>query len=438
VVERAIEGGAFQPSASVPADTTTYTDTSVSPNRTYSYRVRAWVGFSSDYSNVVTATAQDPSDNPLPMMWTGLAVGSPALAGSDSGLPPAFTMQAAGSDIYGTADSFRYMAETVTGDATVIARVVSMTNTHPWAKAGVMIRGSLAAGSAYAAMHLNSAQVCTFQARATAGAATDVVLGPWVTPTYWVKLTRVGHTFTGYISPDGATWTQVGSQQVVLPTQVYIGFSACSHNPGSLTTVTFDHAGVSGSPPPPPEPTWTQRNWGTATGSFTLGQAGTAESETPVSVTTTSGDIYDGTDSGTFVSRSWTGNAIFISRLGSVGNSNGWAKAGLMFRAGLEPTAANAFVALTPGVGAVFQSRAAAGGSFTATVGHNWQPGPGSLLKLERGGGTIKAAFSVDDGATWTSLGSVTDDLPATVYLGYAVSSHNPSASTTATFARPE
>ena len=59
-------------------------------------------------------------------------------------------MSGIGTDIYGTADQGRFVYKQLTGDGSIIARVDSVANTNPWAKAGVMIRATLDAGSAYA------------------------------------------------------------------------------------------------------------------------------------------------------------------------------------------------------------------------------------------------------------------------------------------------
>ena len=56
-------------------------------------------------------------------------------------------MRGSGSDIWERADGFRFVYRALTGDGTVEAQVASLQNTNGWAKAGVMIRESLAAGS---------------------------------------------------------------------------------------------------------------------------------------------------------------------------------------------------------------------------------------------------------------------------------------------------
>jgi hypothetical protein len=54
-------------------------------------------------------------------------------------------------------------------------------------------------------------------------------------------------------------------------------------------------------------------------------------------------------------------------------------------------------------------------------------------VKLERRGNTITAYRSAD-GVAWTLVGSDTFVMPATVYVGLAVTSHDPSRLATVTF----
>ena len=61
----------------------------------------------------------------------------------------------AGADIWNNADEFRYAYKTLDGDGSMIARVVDKgTGSNEWAKGGVMIRQSIAAGSTHAYMPL--------------------------------------------------------------------------------------------------------------------------------------------------------------------------------------------------------------------------------------------------------------------------------------------
>jgi hypothetical protein len=62
-----------------------------------------------------------------------------------------------------------------------------------------------------------------------------------------VKLERVGNDFTGSISPDGVTWTQIGGTETVEMTDpVLIGLAVTSHQTGELRTFTFDNVDIVG------------------------------------------------------------------------------------------------------------------------------------------------------------------------------------------------
>ena len=67
--------------------------------------------------------------------------------------------------------------EPVAGRLEVSGRVASLTNTDAWAKAGVMIRASLSAGSTHASMVISSGKGYAFQRRPTTSADSDATDG---------------------------------------------------------------------------------------------------------------------------------------------------------------------------------------------------------------------------------------------------------------------
>jgi ABC-type transport system involved in multi-copper enzyme maturation permease subunit len=144
-------------------------------------------------------------------------------------------------------DSFYFVHEPLTGNGSITARVTSLTGEHadlnggpvqvgpgapsvpglgPWSKAGIIIKQSTKAGSAYAAMMVTSGNGVRMQynyTQDTAGMPGRVS----VTQPRWLRLTRSGDTVTGYDSADGVRWTRVGTAQLAgLPGTVQVGLFA--------------------------------------------------------------------------------------------------------------------------------------------------------------------------------------------------------------------
>ncbi|MEJ2705859.1 MAG: hypothetical protein P8Z79_25755, partial [Sedimentisphaerales bacterium] len=98
--------------------------------------------------------------------------GQPASVGSFIEAPAGtYTMTAIGADIWNAADAFHYAFKTLNGAGSMQVQVLSVQDTDPWAKAGVMIRETLDAGSTFAAVYITPGNGCRFQARPTADAA---------------------------------------------------------------------------------------------------------------------------------------------------------------------------------------------------------------------------------------------------------------------------
>src|SRR6185436_6045331 len=145
----------------------------------------------------------------------------------------------AGADVWGTADAFGYVYRPLTGDGWIVARVASVQNTASWAKAGVMIRDSLDASAAQAFMLVSYSKGLAFQRRTMTGGDSSSTAGPLAAAPYWVKLERIGSTFNAYSSPDGTTWTLVGSEQVTMGSTVMVGLAVTSHTTATAAAAKF-------------------------------------------------------------------------------------------------------------------------------------------------------------------------------------------------------
>jgi uncharacterized repeat protein (TIGR01451 family) len=220
------------------ATSTSYQDNSAINGTAYYYVVSAIKsGVEGPNSSPASAAPTGGLSNP----WNTKDIGSVAATGGAGYNSGTFTISGSGVDIWGTADEFRYVYQTASGDCTIVARVVNMQNTDPSAKAGVMIRETLNSNSTEACVLLTPGSGMIAQTRTTTGGSTASMTIAGKTAPYWLKGVRSGSTFSGYYSSNGTAWTLIGSQTITMGTSVYIGLGVSSHNDGVLCTATFDN-----------------------------------------------------------------------------------------------------------------------------------------------------------------------------------------------------
>src|SRR5262245_55070198 len=102
-----------------------------------------------------------------------------------------------------------------------------------------MIRASTAAGSQHAFTAVTPGNGLNFQRRSTTNGVSDNTVGGAGAAPYWVRLQRVGNTFTSSASTNGATWTTIGSVTISMGTSVQVGLAVTSHADGTIATATF-------------------------------------------------------------------------------------------------------------------------------------------------------------------------------------------------------
>jgi regulation of enolase protein 1 (concanavalin A-like superfamily) len=220
-------------SATVP---TSYTFATTGSKTLYAWAKDA----AGNVSNSLSASVTISGSGTLPAPWLTQDIGSVGVAGSASFLNGGFTLKGSGADIWGASDSFRFVYKVLNGDGQIIARVATLQNTSSYAKAGVMIRQSLAANSMHATMDVTPGNGAEFSRRTSTGGTTTATLSSGITAPRWVRLVRSGNTFTGSISSDGVNWTQVGSSTISMTSSVYIGLIVNSHSNSVLSTTTID------------------------------------------------------------------------------------------------------------------------------------------------------------------------------------------------------
>jgi regulation of enolase protein 1 (concanavalin A-like superfamily) len=172
--------------------------------------------------------------------------GIPASVGSFTIGPP-ITMTGAGADIWETSDQFHFAYKRLSGGGSITARVLSMTNTHNSAKAGVMIRESLEPDAAHAMVNIQPINEVQFLRRVETGVDSEVDSQSNISTPIWVKLSRSGNTFTGEYSVNGNQWETLGSVTIPMLLDAYIGLIVCSHDTNATCTAEFSDVTMSGT-----------------------------------------------------------------------------------------------------------------------------------------------------------------------------------------------
>lgn len=230
-----------------------YTDRDVTPGRLYHYTVSATSPAGE------SPNAQETSISAgLPPPWAHRDVGRVSLPGRTQYDGRTFTLEAGGEAIGGASDSFHFAYAPMKGDGTITARIVLPVSSQR-AQIGVMMRETLDAAARHASVLLLPRWSAAFVTRSTPGGATSlsgatplgephVAFGRLMEPC-WVRLSRSGNTFTGFLSVDGRSWTRVGSADIPLGSAILVGLPACSGLKGVTTTATYDRVRIPAGDP---------------------------------------------------------------------------------------------------------------------------------------------------------------------------------------------
>ena len=180
----------------------------------------------------------------LPSVWTDGDIGTVGLSGSASYANGTFNVAGAGQGtFFSTSDGFHFVYQPLSGDGTIVARVVSLQGSSA-AQAGIMVRETLDTAANHVYLFDYSSAMWMTERTSTGASSSYQSLGSATLP-YWIKLVRSGNVFTMYGSADGLNWVQLGTSQTVSMAQnVYVGLAVSSRSTSSLATAAFDNVSV--------------------------------------------------------------------------------------------------------------------------------------------------------------------------------------------------
>jgi regulation of enolase protein 1 (concanavalin A-like superfamily) len=183
-------------------------------------------------------------------------IGKPNISGSKIIYKDEISIVAGGADIWGKHDEFYFGYKKINGDFDLKIKIISLTASHKYTKAGIMARTDLTDSSQHVYYQVfpdNSARNknnggCEFQYRLESGSDMKAVYPDPQTsgnqfnvafPDTWIRLKRRGEVFESYLSNDGKTWNLYTTYTLKMPVELFVGLAVTSHNKTDFTLARF-------------------------------------------------------------------------------------------------------------------------------------------------------------------------------------------------------
>lgn len=233
-------GGPYETIATV--NTTSFRDQGLVNETTYYYVIAAV-----DADGNEASPSAEVSATPKPFALTESIDIDTHTPGKTEIIGDTVRITAAGNDIWGSSDSFRFVYTQVSGDVTITARVASFQSNPQdtgWGKAVVMIRETLNNNSKHAMTVASSGNGSHFQRRPETGIEMNDPISQTIGPNFgfpmWIRLKREGDVFYSYASQNGESWTLIGAVSIPMNQDVYVGLGVTAH----MKTGGSDHLAV--------------------------------------------------------------------------------------------------------------------------------------------------------------------------------------------------
>lgn len=186
---------------------------------------------------LTVAPAQEPLDP-----WQCTDIGNALPGGQKRLANGGFEIYGGGADIWAYRDDFRYVWQKVVGDFQISATVAALSNTHVYAKAGLMIRESLAPDSPHVLLHVFPNGQTLVAWRDSSGGTTkqkNLRTDPFPINLTMIRQGSKLELFVSGTSPGSGKTNVVVRLSDSLRGPAHIGLAVLSHDNTCLTTAVF-------------------------------------------------------------------------------------------------------------------------------------------------------------------------------------------------------
>jgi hypothetical protein len=318
-----------------------------------------------------------------------------------------YTVEAAGSDVWSSADEYGAVYEgAVSGDVVARTTVESQEDVRVWSKSGIMMANDItapgsSAGDLIVAVTPGNGFAVQWDDDGDGFVDANTNVGTTTYPCD-LRVTKSGSEFTGEYSTDGGnSWTTI--ETVVVPEAAEtqdVGLFTTAHDSDTTCSASFANFAVTSPQSNLSSIDTTSAQdavFSESDGSYTLEAAG-------VDVWSSAdeyGAVYEGGVSGDVVAR---------TTVESQEDVRVWSKSGIMVANDITAAGSSAgdlLVAVTPGNGFAVQWDDDGDGFVDANtnVGTTTYP---CDLRVTKSGSEFTGEYSTDGGTSWTAIESVT------------------------------
>ncbi len=329
-----------------------------------------------------------------------------------------FELTAIGGKTWGTEDDFEFVYREITGDVEVTVKVSGIDSANPLAKGGIMFRQTVDGDSMHSFLSVSSGKGVALERRVEIAGGTVRSAKGNVQAPVWLRLIKEGTYIHAYYSVDGDKWDFLSEDIIDLDDPILVGLAVAAEGEGEFVSGVFEYLDIVSLDVADGSETFVSADIGrVGVNGFS---AYDAETDSFL-VEAAGGDIGAHCDAFHYVYQEVTGDFTMVAYLEDLTAAEDFAKAGLMAREDYRPDSPyfGAFMVNNVGLAAQYRS------SFGASTQSETEEGIETpvWLRILRRGSTFKAYYSTN-GYSWTLIRSQTLNLPDTLLLGMALTSH--------------
>lgn len=172
--------------------------------------------------------------------WVSEDIGWVAHVGETVRWRGAWKVRSSATNALGVADACQFFFKATGDRSELVGRVTGLQRAEPWARAGLMIRESMAPGARHVFLSVTPSRGGVISWRERYSDEAQVSLDSAMGTGWWLKLKRDGNQFTALKSRTGLKWTLVDRWAMPMAKECYVGLAVTGNQRGVRAEAIFD------------------------------------------------------------------------------------------------------------------------------------------------------------------------------------------------------